>query len=72
MNNLNNNHVVFPKLRGGLGNFLFQISAAYSVAKRDDTSKLKSILPNFEFTSIEDGLTETINHFIENYKYIRK
>jgi GDP-L-fucose synthase len=40
--------------------------------KPSDNSKLKSYLPNFEFTSIEKGLKETINWFIENYEKTRK
>jgi len=40
--------------------------------KPSDNSKLKSYLPNFEFTPIERGLRETINWFIENYEKIRK
>jgi GDP-L-fucose synthase len=40
--------------------------------KPSDNSKLKSYLPNFEFTSIEQGLKETINWFIENYENTRK
>jgi GDP-L-fucose synthase len=40
--------------------------------KPSDNSKLKSYLPNFEFTPIEEGLKETINWFIENYDKTRK
>ena len=40
--------------------------------KPSDNSKLKSYLPNFEFTPIENGLRETINWFIENYENTRK
>jgi GDP-L-fucose synthase len=40
--------------------------------KPSDNSKLKSYLPNFEFTPIEKGLKETINWFIENYDKTRK
>jgi GDP-L-fucose synthase len=40
--------------------------------KPSDNSKLKSYLPNFEFTPIEQGLKETINWFIENYDNTRK
>jgi GDP-L-fucose synthase len=40
--------------------------------KPSDNSKLKSYLPNFEFTPIEDGLRQTINFFIENYEKVRK
>jgi len=40
--------------------------------KPSDNSKLKSYLPNFEFTPIEIGLKETISWFIENYEKTRK
>jgi len=40
--------------------------------KPSDNSKLKSYLPNFNFTPIETGLKETINWFIENYEKTRK
>jgi GDP-L-fucose synthase len=40
--------------------------------KPSDNSKLKSYLPNFEFTPIEEGLKETINWFIKNYEKTRK
>lgn len=40
--------------------------------KPSDNSKLKSYLPNFEFTPIEHGIKETIKWFIENYEKVRK
>ena len=40
--------------------------------KPSDNSKLKSYLPDFKFTTIEDGVKETINWFIENYEKTRK
>jgi GDP-L-fucose synthase len=40
--------------------------------KPSDNSKLKSYLPNFKFTSIEDGIKETVTWFIENYENTRK
>jgi len=40
--------------------------------KPTDNSKLKSYLPNFEFTKIETGLKETIKWFIDNYENSRK
>lgn len=30
------------------------------------------IIPNFHFTSIEDGIQETVEWFKNNYKRIRK
>ena len=40
--------------------------------KPSDNSKLKSYLPDFKFTSIEDGIKETVTWFIENYENTRK
>lgn len=40
--------------------------------KPSDNSKLKNYLPNFQFTSIEQGLKETITWFINNYEKVRK
>jgi len=40
--------------------------------KPSDNSKLKSYLPNFEFTSIEEGIKETVYWFKENYDRARK
>ena len=40
--------------------------------KPSDNTKLKSYLPDFNFTPIEEGLKETINWFIENYEKTRK
>jgi GDP-L-fucose synthase len=40
--------------------------------KPSDNSKLKSYLPDFEFTPFEQGIKETVNWFIENYETARK
>lgn len=40
--------------------------------KPSDNSKIKSYLPNFQFTPIEKGIKETVNWFIENYESTRK
>lgn len=40
--------------------------------KPSDNSKLKSYLPDFKFTPIEDGLKETVKWFIDNYETTRK
>ena len=40
--------------------------------KPSDNSKLLSYLPDFKFTSLDDGLKETIKWFLDNYKTCRK
>lgn len=40
--------------------------------KPSDNSKLKSYLPDFKFTPIEEGVKETINWFNQNYENVRK
>lgn len=40
--------------------------------KPSDNSKLKSYLPDFKFTTIEQGIKETVNWFIKNYENARK
>ena len=40
--------------------------------KPSDNSKLKSYLPDFKFTPIEEGVEKTINWLTENYENIRK
>ena len=40
--------------------------------KNTDNSKLKSIIGDFKFTPLEEGLTKTITWFFENYERARK
>jgi len=40
--------------------------------KPSDNSKLKSYLPDFKFTPIEDGIERTVEWLVNNYKEIRK
>jgi len=40
--------------------------------KPSENTKLKSYLPDFEFTPIEVGIKQTVNWFIDNYEKIRK
>ena len=40
--------------------------------KPSDNSKLLSYLPDFKFTSLDNGLKETIDWFIENYENCKK
>lgn len=55
-----NNRVIFNKERPD-GQF----------RKPSDNSYLKSIIGDFKFTPIEDGLEETIEFFLKNYEKIR-
>jgi GDP-L-fucose synthase len=40
--------------------------------KPSDNSKLKSYLPDFKFTPIEEGIKETVSWFLRNYENARK
>jgi GDP-L-fucose synthase len=40
--------------------------------KPSDNSKLLSIVGDYKFTPLEEGLTETVEYFIKNYDTIRK
>ena len=40
--------------------------------KPSDNSKIKELLPDFEYTPFEVGIKETVNWFIENYETARK
>ena len=40
--------------------------------KQSDNSKLKSYLPDFKFTPIEDGIEKTVEWLVNNYEEIRK
>lgn len=40
--------------------------------KPTNTSRLKSIIGNYEFVPFEKGLEETISYFVENYNKVRK
>jgi len=40
--------------------------------KPSDNSKIKELLPDFEYTPFEQGIKETVNWFIENYENARK
>jgi GDP-L-fucose synthase len=40
--------------------------------KPSDNTYLKSIIGDYKFTDLKDGLEETIEYFIKNYEKIRK
>jgi GDP-L-fucose synthase len=55
------------------GDVIFDISKPDGQHRKpSDNSKIKSYLPDFQFTPIYDGLKETIEYFERNYTLIRK
>jgi GDP-L-fucose synthase len=42
------------------------------LSKTCDSSELLKSIPNFEFTSMENGLQSTIDYFVNNYDKVRK
>lgn len=40
--------------------------------KPSDNSKISKLIPNFKFTSLEEGLIETVDFFEKNYENVRK
>lgn len=64
---------IIVKLMDFKGNVIFDKSKPEGMMIRSsDNSTLNSLLPNFEFTSIEKGLALSIEYFIKNYDSIRK
>jgi hypothetical protein len=62
-----NNSVVSPFLRGGLGNYIFQIAAAYSISKRDD----KEMVADLSDISIIHSPIETYyNNIFRKVKFV--
>ena len=40
--------------------------------KPSDNSKLKSLMPDYKFITLYDGIKETVSWFLENYESCRK
>ena len=40
--------------------------------KTADNSKLMNLIKSFNFTPIEEGITKTVNWFVNNYNVCRK
>lgn len=62
-----------------VGKMGFKGKVAFDTTKPDgqfrkpsDTTKLRKYLPEFEFTTIEKGIEETVEWFISNYPNVRK
>ena len=55
------------------GNIIFDtIKANGQYKKTASNTKLRHLLPNFQFTTLENGLKATIDWFIDNYKTVRR
>ena len=54
------------------GNIIYNQERDGQLKKPSDNSKLKSLLPDFKFTPIEEGLQKSIDWFVENYDEARK
>lgn len=55
------------------GRIVFDASYPDGIAKKPtDNSCFRHENPYFVFTSLEDGLKQTINYFVENYEKVRK
>jgi GDP-L-fucose synthase len=55
------------------GNIVFDTSKSDGQYKKTASNKkLKGLYPDFEFTSIKDGLKETVDWFVANYETARK
>ena len=55
--------------------FELQFDTSYSdgqFKKTADNGKLKSLIGQFEFTSIEEGVSKSVKWFVENYETCRK
>ena len=58
---------------GFTGNVVFDTSKPEGQFRKPaDNSKLISLVPDFKFTPIEEGITETVNWFIDNFDNARK
>lgn len=54
------------------GNITYNKKMDGQFHKPSDNSKLKSLLPSYKFTPIEEGLQKSIDWFVENYEECRK
>ena len=55
------------------GNIIFDTSKPEGqFRKPSDNSVIRNMFPDFKFTSLEDGLEESIDWFKKNYPNIRK
>jgi GDP-L-fucose synthase len=60
------------EIMGFSGRIVFNGKRDGQHRKPSDNSKLKHLLPDHIFISVEDGLKKSIEWFVENYKEVRK
>ncbi len=55
------------------GKIVFDSNKPQGILRKNcDNSKFKSVVPGFNFTSLETGLSSTIEYFVKNYDRVRK
>lgn len=55
------------------GNLIFDITKPEGQFRKPSSNeKLRKYLPDFKFKSIEEGIKETVNWFVQNYNNVRK
>ena len=55
------------------GNVYFDKSKPEGILKKNSCNKkFKSLYPDFKFTSLDEGLSSTIEYFIKHYTEVRK
>ena len=57
---------------GHNGSIVYNGERDGQLKKPSDNTKLKTLMPDFKFTPIEEGLQKSIDWFIDNYKECRK
>jgi GDP-L-fucose synthase len=54
------------------GKIIYNQQMEGQLRKPSDNSKLRQLVPEFEFTPLEDGIQETVEWFLKNYEVCRK
>ncbi len=55
------------------GEVIFDTSKADGQFKKTaSNSKLRKLLPDYKFTSIDEGIQKSVDWFVENYETLRK
>lgn len=61
----------YKKLFGFSGNVIYK-GTSNGIYRKTISSDIEHLFPDFEFTSLEEGLINTIKWFNENYPNVRK